>query len=176
MSEPWLKRNNPPYWNCDTSITSCWKTASSFLHTLSVRHHCFWRICFVCRSHLTQPTSSLRWPTRDTQETKTMRCKQKRKPLQTKRQKPQREKETLLNAGVRCNIWYMELHPRPNSIFSFQVRVRILSLCSRFYIAVLQCDFVAARCEIWIPTLKTITFHLVCLRFPIRVSQCDIKV
>lgn len=169
MSEPWLKRNNPPYWNCDTSITSCWKTASSFLHTLSVRHHCFWRICFVCRSHFNATDVFFTMAHKG-------HARNKNDALQTKRQKPQREKETLLNAGVRCNIWYMELHPRPNSIFSFQVRVRILSLCSRFYITVLQCDFVAARCEIWIPTLKTITFHLVCLRFPIRVSQCDIKV
>ena len=176
MSEPWLKRNNPPYWNCDTSITSCWKRPAVFFIHFQFVIIAFGEFVLFAVLTLTQPMSSLRWPTRDTQETKTMRCKQKRKPLQTKRQKPQREKETLLNAGVRCNIWYMELHPRPNSIFSFQVRVRILSLCSRFYITVLQCDFVAARCEIWIPTLKTITFHLVCLRFPIRVSQCDINV
>ena len=67
------------------------------------------------------------------------RCKQKREPLQikktgalqTKKQKPQRRKEDLLNAGVRCNKKTTQimsgtaLYPRQNSMFSFQIRVRI---------------------------------------------------
>lgn len=55
----------------------------------------------------------------------------KGRTLQHKKQKPQRKKEELLNAVVCCNkkgtqiMSGMALYPRHNSIFSFQIRVRI---------------------------------------------------
>lgn len=92
MSEPWLKRNNPPYWN---SMTSCWKTASSFLQTLSVRHHCFWRICFVCRSHFNATDVFFTMAHKG-------HARNKNDALQTKRQKPQRDA-----AECWCPLQYM---------------------------------------------------------------------
>ena len=55
----------------------------------------------------------------------------KGRTLQHKKQKPQGKKEELLNAAVCCNkkgtqiMSGMALYPRHNSIFSFQIRVRI---------------------------------------------------
>ena len=151
---------------------------SRFLYTLAVCHHCFWINLFAVLT-VTLTMSSLRWPTRDTQQTKKVRFKTKTNAANKKgnlrKQKGKNRKEkmrrhwTLVSAAI-YGIWrYM-----PAKIRYFLFKFFLLRW--RFYVTVLQCDFVGTTREIWIPILITLTFYLLCLRFSIRVSQCDIEV
>lgn len=141
---------------------------SRFLYTLAVCHHCFWINLFAVLT-VTLTMSSLRWPTRDTQQTKKVRFKTKTNAANKKgnlrKQKGKNRKEkmrrhwTLVSAAI-YGIWrYM---PAKIRYFLFKFEFAFDLLYPRFDVRVLPYDIiVVSRWEIWNFLFLNSSSHLI---------------